>query len=97
MDEQIYIEWTDVVLEFGFETQETMETNALGLEKAMCGTVQAALQLFMKMVQKLSKVGIQHQSKVDPCVFFVKEKNAIILIIATHVDYCAIVGKPHDI
>ena len=62
----------------------------------MYGTVQAALQFFKKMVQNLTKVGLR-QSKVDPCVFFIKKNNALILIIATHVDDCAIAGKPNDI
>ena len=96
MEEQIYIEWPDGVLDFGFETQETMKNKCIKLEKAMYGTVQAALQFFKKMVQNLTKVGLR-QSKVDPCVFFIKENNALILIIATHVDDCAIAGKPNDI
>ena len=62
----------------------------------MYGTVQAALQFFKKMVQNLTKVGLQ-QSKVDLCVFFIKENNTLILIIATHVDDCAFAGKQNDI
>ena len=45
----------------------------------MNSTVQAALQLFKKMVQYLTQVGIQ-QSKVDVSVFFSKENTALILI-----------------
>ena len=78
MDEQIYIEWQDGVLEFDFETQETMKNKCIRLEKTLYGTVQAALQFFKKMVQNLTKVGLQ-QSKVDLCVFFIKETNALIL------------------
>jgi hypothetical protein len=47
------------------------------LEKAMYGTVQAALQFFKKVVQNLTKVGLR-QSKVDPCVFFIQEINALM-------------------
>jgi hypothetical protein len=78
MDEQIYIELPDGVFDFGFETQETMKNKSIRLEKALYGTVQAVLQFFKKMVQNLTKVGLQ-QSKVDLCVFFIKDNNALIL------------------
>ena len=58
----------------------------------MYGTGQAALQFFKKMVQNLTNDAGLQQSKVDPCVFFIMENNALILIIATHVDDCAIAG-----
>jgi hypothetical protein len=57
----------------------------------MYSTFQVAFQFFKKVVKNLTNVGFQ-QSKVDPCLFFVKENNALIpLIFATHVDDCAIV------
>jgi hypothetical protein len=95
MDEQIYIEWANGVLEFGFETQEPMKNKCIRLEKAMYGTVQAALQFFKKIVQNLTKAGLQ-QSKVDPFLFFIKENNALIIIIDTHADDCLIAGKPKN-
>ena len=52
--EQIYTEWSDGVLEFGFETQETMKDKCISLEKGMYGTDHAALQVFKKMDQNLT-------------------------------------------
>ena len=37
------------------------------------------------------------QSKVDPCVFYLKRDNKLILLVGTHVDDCAISEKPSDI
>ena len=62
----------------------------------MYGTVQAALQWFKKLVQCLLNMGMT-QSKVDPCVFYLKRDNKLILLVGTHVDDCAIAGKPSDI
>jgi hypothetical protein len=73
-----------------------MKNKCIRLEKAMYGTVQAALQFFKKIAQNLTKVGLR-QSKGAPCVFFIKENNSQILRIATHVDDCAIAEKPNDV
>ena len=58
--------------------------------------VQAALQLFKKLVKSLKIVGLE-QSKVNPCIFYVKREGKLILLIGTHVDDCAVAGKPEDV
>jgi Reverse transcriptase (RNA-dependent DNA polymerase) len=96
MEEKIYIEWPDGILDFGFENEKEIKQTCILLEKAMYGTVQAALQFFKKLVENLTLVGLE-QSKVDPCVFFIKKQGELILLIGTHVDDCAVAGKPADI
>ncbi len=58
----------------------------------MDSTVRAALQCFKMLVEKLLIVGLT-QSKVDPCFFFLKLKEEIVLIVAAHVNDYAITGK----
>jgi len=96
MDENIYIEWPEGVKEFGYATEQESQTSCILLDKAMYGTVQAALQWFKKLVQCLLNMGMT-QSKVDPCVFYLKRDNKLILLVGTHVDDCAISEKPSDI
>lgn len=96
MDENIYIEWPDGVREHNYENEEDIGKYCIQLKKAMYGTVQAALQWFKKLVKSLKIVGLE-QSKVDPCIFYVKKEGTLILLIGTHVDDCAVAGKPEDV
>ena len=96
MDEDIYIEWPDGVLENDYENKADTTKYCIRLDKAMYGTVQAALQWFKKLVKSLKIVGLE-QSKVDPCIFYVKRNGKLILLIGTHVDDCAVAGKPEDV
>jgi len=48
----------------------------------MYGTVQAALALFKKLVEKFTLIALE-QSEVDRCVFFMKKQGEMILIIGT--------------
>ena len=92
LEEAVYFDWPEGVIKLGFEGTNKVQNNCIRLNKAMYGTVQAALQWFKKLVEKLLIVGLT-QSKVDPCVFFLKLKEEIVLIVAAHVDDCAIAGK----
>ena len=96
LEEKIYIEWPDGIEEFKYENKKTIETSCILLDKAMYGTVQAALQFFKKLVQIMTIVGLT-QSQVDPCIFYLKKNDILVLIVATHVDDCAIGGTPADI
>ena len=54
MDENIFIEWPEGVEEFGYVTEQELQTSCILLDKAMYFTVQAALQGFKKLVQCLA-------------------------------------------
>lgn len=73
-DKSIYIEWPHGILDYGFESVDTVENTCIILEKAMYGTVQAALALFKKLVEKFTLIALE-QSKVDRCVFFMKKQG----------------------
>ena len=62
----------------------------------MYGTVQEALQFFKKLVENLKLVGLT-QCQVDPCIFYLKRNGKLVLLIASHVDDCAVAGKPSDV
>jgi hypothetical protein len=63
LDEAIYIEWHEGVLDLGFETGKTVTENEVHLWDSTSGP-----QFFKKMVQHFTTIGVQ-QSKVDPCIF----------------------------
>ena len=72
LDEQIFIEWPDGVVEFGFEDESAVKEHCILLRsKAMYGTVQAALQWFKKLVEIMTcpEIGLT-QCKADPCMFY---------------------------
>ena len=96
VDNETYIEWPKGVQELGFESTNVTKDYFIQLGKAMYGTVPAALQWFNKLVKSLKTVGIT-QSKVDPCIFYLKHDEKTILVVTTHVDDCAVAGKPQDI
>ena len=64
MDESIYIEWPDGILDYGFESVDTIRNTCILFEKAMYGTVQAAFQFFKKLVEDFTLIGLE-QRKVD--------------------------------
>ena len=96
VDNKTYIEWPEGVQELGFESSNVTQDYCIQLGKAMYGTVPAALQWFNKLVKSLKAVGLT-QSKVDPCIFYLRHGGNTILVVATHVDDCAVAGKPQDI
>ena len=63
MDKNIYIEWPDGVQDYNYKNKKDITKYCILLEKAMYGTVQAALQWFKKLVKSLKIVGLE-QSKV---------------------------------
>ena len=69
MDESIYIEWPDGILDYGFESVDTIKITYILLEKAMNGTVQAALQFFKKLVENFTLIGLEQKQSGPMCVF----------------------------
>ena len=96
MDEAIYIGWPEGIEELGYETKADTENYCILLKKAMYGTVQGALQFFKKLVEILKLVGLT-QCQVDPCIFYLKRNGKLVLLFASHVDDCAVAGKPSDV
>jgi hypothetical protein len=94
MDEAIYIGWPE-----GIE-ERSRHRKLLHLAQKSdvwnYGTVQGALQFFKKLVENLKLVGLT-QCQVDPCIFYLKRNGKLVLLIASHVDDCAVAGKPSDV
>ena len=96
LEEDIYLEWPEGVVEFGFEDNKVVSENCILLSKAMYGTVQAARQWYKKLVERLILIGMK-QSKVDPCIFFLKRDLKLILIVCIYVDDCIVAGEQADV
>ena len=96
LEEDIYLEWPEGVIEFGFEDQNVISEYCIKLNKAMYGTVQAARQWNKKLVQCLKIIGMK-QSKVDPCIFYLKRDGVLVLLVCIYVDDCIVAGNQVDV
>ena len=83
LHEDLFIEYPEGVVELGFETQETTLNFCILLDKAMYGAVQAARQWSIKLIEILTRRMNLVQSLVDPCLFYLKRNNELVLIVGT--------------
>jgi hypothetical protein len=99
LDEDLYIEYPEGVVEFGFESEATTRSNCILLDKAMYGAVQAARQWSRKLIEILTQRMKPSliQSRVDPCLFYLKRNGELILVVGTHVDDQQVAGAPSEI
>jgi len=89
LDEKIYIAKPE-----GYKSNSKF----IKLEKALYGLVQAPLQFFKccKEVLLTEQEGCS-QSKVDPCLFMVREDNRITALVVLYVDDCCLCGEPKTV
>ena len=94
LDEDLYIEYPQGVVELGFETEATAGDNCILLDKAMYGAVQAARQWSRKLIEILTQRMKPNlvQSRVDPCLFYLKKHGQLVLVVGTHVDDQQVAG-----
>jgi hypothetical protein len=99
LEEDLYIEYPEGVVELGFETESTARENCILLDKAMYGAVQAARQWSRKLIEILTQQMEPNltQSRVDPCLFFLKKQGKLVLIVGTHVDDQQVAGTSSEI
>jgi hypothetical protein len=97
LEEDLYIEYPEGVVELGFETEATSRHYCILLDKAMYGAVQAARQWSRKLVEILTQRMHLTQSRVDPCLFYLMRNNEVVLIVGTHVDDQQVAGTSSDI
>ena len=58
VEEDVFLEWPDGVLDIGFEDQDTIDENCILLKKGMNGKVQGGLHFFKKLVKSLTLIGL---------------------------------------
>jgi len=77
-----------------FLRKEQLKELAVELWGSMYGNVDAALLWFREFVAYLKEIGMI-QSKVDPCIFYLKEKDSMMprLIVDITVDDSAVAGQ----
>jgi hypothetical protein len=92
LEEDLFIDYPEGVVEFGFESQETALNNCILLDKAMYGAVQAARQWSKKLTEILTIRMKLIQSLVDPCLFYLKRNMTLVLLVGTHVDDQQVAG-----
>jgi hypothetical protein len=97
LDEKLFIEYPDGVVDFGFETRDTTLNYCILLDKAMYGAVQAARQWTKKLTETLTTHMHLKQSRVDPCLFYLKRNGALVLLVGTHVNDQQVAGTNADI
>ena len=85
LDEDVYIDWPEGLVMFGFVDEEETHNTVLKLEKAMYGAVQAPLAFWKENANHLRRMGMM-QSKTDPCVWYKVKDDKLWLIVAVYVD-----------
>ena len=96
LDEEVFIEWPEGLVEFGYMTEEEQEGKCIKLGKAMYGCVQSPLAFFNELSKQLRKMGLK-QCKADPCIWYKEVDNKLVLVVAVYVDDCILAGKKKDI
>jgi len=93
LDEDVYIQWPEGLVMFGFVDEEETRDTCLKLEKAMYGAVQAPLAFWKENAKHLRRMGMV-QSKADPCVWYKWKDGKLWLVVAVYVDDIVYAGPP---
>ncbi len=97
LEEDLYIKDPEGVVELGFKTKATSKHYCILLDEAMYGGVQAARQWSRELVEILTQQMHLMQSQVDPCLFYLKRNNEMVVIVGTHVNDQQVAGTPSEI
>ena len=92
----MFLEWPEGMVEMGFITEEERRDCCILLSKGMYGNHDASLRFFLEYKRLvMSKPLEMEQSKTDPCVFYKKDKDGkLVLLAMPHVDDTCLVGEP---
>ena len=95
LEEDVYIEWPEGLIEMGFTTKEIKEEYCINLGNAMYGTVQGPRSFFLTFSKILRSPPLNmQQSQQDPCLWYRKDlEGNIILIVVVYVDDYLVCGK----
>ena len=86
------------MIEFGFITEKEKNQHCIKLTKKMYGNIDAPLCWMKTFSKYLTNVAGLTQSKVDPCVFYKKDKEGrLILSLAVYVDDTIILGTKREV
>jgi len=98
LSKPMFVEWLPGMTELGFLSQEDAKDYVCMLIGGMCGNVQAALAFFVEYKNHLIKRMKLEQSLTDPCVFFKKDNEGNLELMAlTHVDDTLIAENEEEI
>ena len=98
MDNVMYIEPHQAMVECGFKTEEQRKQLAIRLRNLMYRNVNAAIKFFKVLTRWIVDNMKMQQSLADPCVFYKLDKNdKLELMVGVTVDGCAVTGLPLNI
>ncbi len=97
LEGDLFIDYPEGVVEFGFETQETALNNCILLDKAIYRAVAAARQWLKKLTEILAIRMKLTQSLVNPCLFYLKKNMTLVLLVGTHFGDQQVTGTSHAI
>jgi transposase InsO family protein len=92
LDEDVYIEWPEGVVMFGYVDEADTKGTCLKLEKAMYGAVQSPRAFWNENAKHLINIGMK-QSKTDPCVWYKWKDEELWLVAAVYVDDIVYAGS----
>jgi hypothetical protein len=97
-DRPVFAEWPEGIVELGFISEDERKTNCIKLTRAMYGGVDVP-RLFMKTLCKYLTESMEMvQSLVDPCLYYWKNSNSEVTLMAVvHVDDVILMGTKNII
>jgi hypothetical protein len=98
LDNKMYIEWPEGMLELGLITEEERKNCCIELQKAMYGNIDSPLRWMLTFSKFLKEELGLLQSKSDPCVFYKLDNDGTpILILVIYVDDTMICGAESEV
>ena len=94
LEEDVYIEWPEGLVKFGYISEEETKSTCIKLEKAMYGCVQSPRAFFKELAKKLTEMEME-QCKAEPCIWYYGEVPE--LVVACYVDDLIIVGTQEKV
>jgi len=93
IEEPMYIEWPEGMVELGFLTLEEFQETCAELQKGMYGNVDAALRFYKTYSNHLQENVKMKKCRSDQCVLIMKEEEKLVLVSFIHVDDTMLCGK----
>ena len=97
LEQPVYAEWPEGAAELGLISREEEESTCLAVSVAMYGNPDSPLRWMLTLRNKLIQEMNMKQSQADPCVFYKRKENKLVLIATLYVDDTCITGSDDEI
>ena len=97
LDNEMYINWPEGIVELGFLTPEERDSTCVRLERSMYGNVDAALRWLREFKEFLVKECNFTACVANPCILYYQENGKLLIVMSIHVDDSMVAGRKEDL